>query len=347
MKLKKINGLYHKPRFREIRVPFVISFALIAAGVACIVFIMVQSTFLKMPVLNTDSVIRKHFFTVIAVGDLACAPDDINYNEASGVAGACQMPKVADAIAREQADAVLLLGDIQYDKGIFEDFQKSFVPYFRKVTARIYPVPGNHDYGLGSIDGYTRAFKAYFPNAYVDDTDTPGYYNFRLGTSWQLIGLNSNCEYIGGCGVDSKEYNWLKQQLDVDPAPCTVAFWHHPVFTSGVHQEQDSTSRGSDFWNLLSTANSELILNGHDHDYERFAPQLPDGKLSSTGIREFVVGTGGAELRPLTTQQLNSEKSVSGEFGYLKLKLYPARYEWQYKSIDDNVLDYGSSACTP
>lgn len=346
MKLKKVNGLYHKPRLREKRVPFVVSLALIGLMTAGIVIMMVRSMYLQPEVLRTESTIRKHFFKVIAVGDLACSPTDKNFNDGLGVSGACQMARVADAIKHENADAVLLLGDIQYDTGALEDFQKSFVPYFRNVTSKLYPVPGNHDYGKGNIDGYTASFQMYFPNAYQDDAVTPGYYSFGLGPSWQLIGLNSNCEYIGGCGPDSKQYNWLKNELTVRSAPCTLAYWHHPLFTSGQHQETDSTSRGAGFWDLLSMGKAELVLNGHDHNYERFAPQEPDGKSSSAGIREFIIGTGGAELRPIVEpQKLNSEKVVTGEFGYLSMKLYPGRYEWQYKGIDTGVLDSGAANC--
>ncbi len=350
MKLNKVNGLYHKPRLREWKPPFWLSAILIATAVAGAALVVIR-TYANQPYsVEYNASVMPSSLKVIAVGDIVCSPDDVNYNDGHGVPGACQMGSVARAIGQERADAVLLLGDLQYNQGLQAEYQRSFAPFWRGITAPMYVVPGNHDYGNGqrepSIEALSETLKAYFPHAYLDDNDTPGYYTKNISQVWKIIGLNSNCEYVGGCGAGSRQLNWLGDQVKNDPRPCTIAFWHHPVFTSGTHNVESDTSRGIDFWRTLEVARADIVLTGHDHDYERFAKQSTDGVVSASGMREFVVGTGGMNLRPLSSQfTANHEAGIDTDFGYLVLKLYPGRYEWQFKSTDGRVLDNGQDQC--
>jgi len=152
------------------------------------------------------------------------------------------------------------------------------------------------------------------------------------------------CEWVGGCGPTSPMLSWLKKDLAANSNKCTLAYFHHPLFSSGYH---GSTPKMRPSWDALYAANADVVLSGHDHDYERFAPQTPSGAADSArGIREFVVGTGGRELRPFGTIKPNSEVHHAETFGVLKLTLHPNSYEWKFVPVAGKTFsDSGKSSC--
>jgi Bacterial Ig-like domain len=218
---------------------------------------------------------------------------------------------------------------------------------------------GNHEYytpGSTASSGASGYF-GYFGNA-ASPTDAPGctvnckgYYSYDLG-SWHVVVLNSNCAEVGGCGAGSPQEVWLRNDLQAHPSACTLAYFHHPRFSSsGI----GNNSAMVPFWKALYDAGAEVVLNGHAHNYERFAPQTPDGQAKSDyGIREFIVGTGGKSLNSFGTPRPNSEVRLTdnsvprGNFGVIKLTLHPGdpgSYDWQFVTIDRTVADYGSASC--
>jgi acid phosphatase type 7 len=280
---------------------------------------------------------RKHFWKVVAVGDIACDPAHPSFNDGNGTVDECQQKAVGRAIEQENADAVLLLGDIQYDKGEAGNFEKSFVPYWRDIKSKMYVAAGNHDYGLGNLDGYQATFDTFFPNAIYQKNNLT-YYSFKLG-SWNLYALDSNCSIVP-CAVGSAQNTWLKSNLEVgSSAKCSAAFWHHPTRTSGIHRADAGIVDVAAFDSLLDQSANDLVINGHDHHYERFAP-------NPNGSRQFISGVGGRSLRRVLSPLADdSENVVDNAFGYTVLRLYPSRYEWQFKSTKGEVLDSGKDFC--
>jgi acid phosphatase type 7 len=232
---------------------------------------------------------------------------------------------------------VYTLGDNAYESGTASEFRKCYDPTWGRYEGRTRPSGGNHDYYTADASGYFD----YFGSAAGDPSK--GYYSYDLG-EWHIVSLNSNCEYVGGCGKHSPMVSWLKRDLASHPKPCTLAYWHDPLFSSGYH---GSDPKMKPSWDALYAANAEVVLNGHDHDYERFAPQSPSGAADSArGIREFVVGTGGRELRPFGTVRAHSEVRNAHTFGVLKLTLHPNSYEWKFVPVAaKNFTDSGSDQC--
>ena len=232
---------------------------------------------------------------------------------------------------------VFTLGDNAYPNGTPEQFANCYEPSWGRHKARTRPAPGNHDYRTRGAAGYF----AYFGAAAGDPTK--GYYSYDLG-GWHVVVLNSNCGEIGGCGVGSPQQKWLEADLAAHPAPCTVAMWHHPRFSSAEHGNDAATR---DLWKTLQNAGAELVLAGHDHDYERFGPQDADGKADpARGLRSFVVGTGGKSFYSFEKIQPNSEVRNTETPGVLKLTLHPESYDWQFiPAAGGSFTDSGSAAC--
>lgn len=274
--------------------------------------------------------------TVAAAGDIACSPDsDPDYNGGQGTPTDCQMKATSDLILERGVDAVLTLGDNQYSQGRLGAFEGSYEKTWGRFKAATYPAPGNHEYYMDGASGYY----AYFGDAARDPEK--GYYSFDLG-AWHLIALNSNCDPVGGCGEGSKQLEWLKKDLAENQGKCTLAYWHHPRFSSGRH---GSNGTYDSFWQVLTNAGAELALSGHDHNYERFAPQTPGGEATTEGVRQFVVGTGGKGLRPIKKARDNSEVFVSDAFGVLFLTLNEGSYDWSFVSTSGETLDSGTESC--
>jgi acid phosphatase type 7 len=276
---------------------------------------------------------------VAAAGDIACDPSDPNYHGGSGTSTACRMRYTSDILVNGGFDAVLALGDEQYDSGSLSDFNTSYDPTWGRVKSITYPVLGNHEYGQSGASGYFD----YFGNRAGDPGQ--GYYSFDLA-AWHIIAINSNCDRIsGGCGTDSPQERWLEADLAAHSNACTLAMWHHGRFSSG--HEGDNTIMQA-MWKDLVDADAEILLSGHSHDYERFAPQDANGNLdTSNGVRQFIVGTGGAFFTGLGTSfDDNSQAHQNDTYGILKLTLRPGAYDWQFvPEAGKSYTDSGTTAC--
>jgi acid phosphatase type 7 len=232
---------------------------------------------------------------------------------------------------------VFTAGDNAYESGTAEEFARCYDPTWGRHKARTYPTPGNHDHETDGLAGYL----GYFGEG-VGTADEP-WYSFDLGL-WHVVMLDSMCEAVpGGCGRDSPQVEWLREDLAANPARCTLAIWHHPRFSSGVHGDDPDVGP---FWDVLHEAGADLIVNGHDHDYERFAPQAPDGTADpERGIRQFVVGTGGATLRDFPRTAANSELRANVSHGVIALTLRPTGYAWEFVPTEGRISDRGAAAC--
>jgi hypothetical protein len=231
---------------------------------------------------------------------------------------------------------IALLGDIAYTSGTTSEFANCFDPVWGRHKARMRPSPGNHEYYTSGASGYY----GYFGAAAGDRTK--GYYSYDLG-AWHVVVLNSNCASVGGCGAGSPQEQWLKADLAANPRACTLAYWHHPRFSSGSHGNSTATSA---LWQALDAAKADVVLTGHDHDYERFAPQDVNGAARADGIVQFVVGTGGTSLRSFGTVKANSVSRNSTTHGVLKLTLKASSYDWQFVPVAGKTwTDTGSRAC--
>ncbi len=233
---------------------------------------------------------------------------------------------------------VYTVGDNAYNSGSAVDFRRCYEPSWGRFRYRTRPAIGNHDV----LTAQGAPYFAYFGAAAGDAID--GWYSYEAET-WHVIVLNSSCEIVGGCGEGSRQLAWLKADLAAHPAECTVAIWHHPRFSSGAEHGDDPIV--GEFWQVLYDAGAELVVNGHDHDYERFAPQAPDGTADPVrGIREFVVGTGGKSLRAFGVVDVNSEVRNASSYGVLKLDLEPGGYQWHFLGVPGSTFsDNGSGTC--
>jgi hypothetical protein len=244
--------------------------------------------------------------------------------------------KTSDLLLSETG-SIFTAGDNAYEDGSTANFSDCYAPTWGRVLGRtILPAAGNHDWVTAGAAGYL----AYFGAAAAPQGVT--WYSTDLG-AWHVIVLDSDCASVGGCDDASPQGQWLRKDLADSTAFCTLAIWHHPRFSSGEHGDDGQVAP---FWKQLHAAQAELIINGHDHDYERFAPQTPSGKVERPGgLREIVVGTGGAELRTFKVQADNSEFRLAGVYGVLRLTLHPANYDWEFLPVDSKVADSGSTPC--
>lgn len=233
---------------------------------------------------------------------------------------------------------VFTLGDNVYPDGTDEEFSNCYGPTWGRHKDRTRPSPGNHDYHVTGASGYFNYF-----GAAAGEADK-GYYSYDIG-AWHIIVLNSECNEIGGCDTDSPQGGWLQADLASNPSLCTLAYWHKPRFSSSLIHGNNETM--GDFWQLLYEAGADVVLNGHAHNYERFAPQDPDGVADQeNGIRQFVVGTGGKGLYPFGIIRPNSEVRNSSTHGVLKLTLQPTSYAWEFIPIAGKTFtDSGSAPC--
>jgi calcineurin-like phosphoesterase family protein len=263
---------------------------------------------------------------LVGAGDIASC-DDLKGAEATA--------KLLDHIP----GTVIAIGDLAYPDGSDEQFAKCYGPTWGRFKDRTRPAPGNHEYHNDGASGYVHYFGA------AAGDPKKGYYSYDLA-GWHIVVLNSECAAVGGCGLGSPQEKWLQQDLNDHPAKCSLAYWHIPLFSSGA--KHGNAPEIKPLWDALYAGNVELVLNGHDHDYERFAPQDPSGKLDPhRGIREFVVGTGGKNShRTFASTQPNSEVHQADTFGVLKLTLHPASYDWEFvPEAGKTFKDSGSGAC--
>jgi hypothetical protein len=263
---------------------------------------------------------------LVGAGDIASCDD---------LAGAQATAKLLDSIP----GTVFAVGDLAYPDGSDEQFANCYGPTWGRFKDRTRPAPGNHEYRSDGASGYVRYFGA------TAGDPKKGYYSYDLG-EWHIVVLNSECAEVGGCGRGSAQEQWLRQDLTAHPAKCTLAYWHKPLFSSGAKHGNDPEVKP--LWNALYAANADLVINGHDHDYERFAPQDPSGHLDpQRGIREFVVGTGGKNShRSFASPKPNSEVRQADTFGVLKLTLHPMSYDWEFvPEAGKSFTDAGTRTC--
>jgi calcineurin-like phosphoesterase family protein len=228
---------------------------------------------------------------------------------------------------------VFTLGDNAYEAGSAEQFRECYDPTWGRHKARTRPSPGNHDYATPGAAAYYDYFGT---NA---GPERRGYYSYELG-AWHIVALNSETD----ASLESDQAQWLAADLAAHPAACTLAYWHRPVFSSGSVHGNDPHMQA--IWDILAHAGADVVLTGHDHIYERFAPQTSDGAAEPQGIREFVVGTGGASLYGIGSVKPNSEARGVGSYGVLKLKLHASSYDWEFVPVETGGFsDSGSAAC--
>jgi hypothetical protein len=258
---------------------------------------------------------------------------------AAGDIASCSSPgdEQTAALLAYISGTVLTLGDNAYESGTLSQFNNCYDPTWGQYKDHTNPSVGNHEYKTSGAAGYF----SYFGSAAGDPQK--GYYSYDIG-KWHIIVINSNCSEIGGCDSNSPQVTWLTADLAAHPALCTLAYWHHPLFSSGVHGNDGDVKP---IWGVLYNAGVELVLNGHDHNYERFAPQDPNGMADVVnGIREFVVGTGGKDLRSMGNPINNSEVQNDTTWGILKLTLHSAGYDWKFIPVGgETFTDSGSGIC--
>jgi hypothetical protein len=282
-----------------------------------------------------------------AAGDIACDPADGSFNGGNGTATRCRQLYTSDQLVGAGLAAVLPLGDLQYDCGGAGPFLQSYDLSWGRVKPITRPVPGNHEYltstGTGcDPTGTAAGYYGYFGAAAGDPSK--GYYSYNIGR-WHLIALNSNCAKVGGCSAGSAQEQWLQQDLTANTATCTLAYWHHPLFTSGEYNPGITSVRP--LFQALYDHNADIVLSGHDHNFERFAPQTANGVLDLVrGVRQFIVGTGGKSLYSPQNPIANSEVRSSSSYGVLKLTLHPTSYEWSFvPAVGDTFGDTGAEFC--
>ena len=258
---------------------------------------------------------------VLAAGDIASCGSDRDE---------------ATAALLEPAATILALGDLVHDKGSAQEFADCYQPSWGPYKAFTRPTPGEHEYIEPSARAYFEAFGG------AAGSPDEGWYSFEVG-SWHVIALNSNCDFIGGCRAGSAQNQWMLRDLAAHPTRCTLAYWHHPRFSStsgGAVQLQA-------LWDGLFRAGVDVVLAGHEHNYERFAALNDRGQPDpDRGMRQFVVGTGGFGLSAFGRPVTGSEVRDNTTFGVLRLELGDGTYDWQFISVDGRrVVDSGSDRC--
>ena len=257
---------------------------------------------------------------------------DIANCEIAGGSGA----RATAALLDRFPGTVFTVGDHAYPAGAAAQFRDCYDPSWGRHRARTRPAPGNHDY-------LTANAKAYFD--YFGDSAGPdrrGYYSYTLGT-WHIVSMSSSIP----ADRRSPQIEWLRSDLRDHPAQCTLAYWHVPVFSSGPHGSEPEAAHMQEAWRVLYEFGADVVINGHDHDYERFAPQDPKGKANPNGIREFVVGTGGGGLYEFQRIRSNSEVRSNRSYGVLVLTLGATDYSWEFVSgAGAPFHDAGTARCT-
>lgn len=241
-----------------------------------------------------------------------------------------------NVVSSNRRVTVFTVGDNAYGAGTRTQFARCYAPTWGRYKARTRPAPGNHEY-------YTSGARGYYGYFGAAAGPRKGYYSYNRG-GWHIISLNSSCEKIGGCGESSPQVRWLKADLASNPRSCTLAYFHEPLFSSGEH---GNSPKVKPLWDALYAKRADVVVSAHDHDYERFAPQTPGGRLAyNRGIREFVVGTGGKELRRFGKVRANSHVRNSRTFGVLKLALRPGSYGWKFVPVaGKRFTDSGRDRC--
>jgi hypothetical protein len=267
-----------------------------------------------------------HTFVVVAAGDISP-----RCGRANG--SSCAAERTARRVEAINPRLVLTLGDNQYDYGTLNSYRRFYDTTWGRFKSKTRPTPGNHE----SYDpnGASSGYREYFGKLATPNGRT--YYSFDVG-NWHFVALDSNL----GMGRESRQTKWLRSDLAANRRGCILAYWHHPLFSSGAH---GNNPLSRPIWRALYDAKADLVLNGHDHQYERFAPQQPKGGRAADGIRELIVGTGGASAYRFTGRQVNSELRLTGLYGVLKLTLGHRAYHWELIQDNGRVRDRGAGSC--
>ena len=263
----------------------------------------------------------------------------------AGDIASCKDPEGARATAKlieRIPGTVFAAGDLAYERGSAAEFKNCYGATWGEFKSRTRPTLGNHEYAEPKAAAYFQYWgaQAGLPGA--------GYYSYDLG-SWHIVALNTHCgaQGLGGCGHASPQEEWLRKDLAAHPDACILAYGHHALFSSGVFKSHAIHPELRELWRDLYAAHASLVLAGHEHSYERFAPQDPDGHAdAANGIREIVVGTGGRSHDPLGFALANSELRNTDTYGVLKLTLTPGHYTWEFIPEEGKTFtDSGSGEC--
>ena len=263
----------------------------------------------------------------------------------AGDIASCKNPEGARATAKliEQIPGtVFAAGDLAYESGSPDEFEFCYGPTWGKFKDRTKPAMGNHEYGNPTAHGYFDYWGA------QAGPRGKGYYSYELG-DWHIVVLNTNCyvKGLGGCGPGSPEETWLKEDLRARPNACILAYGHHALYSSGLFKKHAVHPELKTLWQDLYASHADLVLAGHEHSYERFAPQDPDGNVDEkNGIREIVAGTGGRSHDLLGFAMPNSEVREWDTYGVLKLTLSKGKYTWEFIPEEGKTFrDSGSGTC--
>jgi hypothetical protein len=270
---------------------------------------------------------------IVAVGDIACDPaspvfDDPKYCRHEAVA------KLTERLVSQGAEWFMPLGDIQYESGTLDAYNSVYDRWFGQFRSITKPIPGNHEWYTEGASGYF----AYFGKS--AGTPKQPWSSFSPVKGWRVYLLDSNCENVGGCGPESRQGRWLTKELNGSDEQCSIAAWHHPLHTSGGYNgDQATIDRAKPLWELADAGGVDVVLNGHDHIYERFAP-IDD-------MTQFTVGTGGKEFYEIGTKADRSRFSVDDRVGVLRLTLASdGTYDYAFIDASTNkVVDAGSQTC--
>jgi hypothetical protein len=282
---------------------------------------------------------------MVAAGDMACDPDDPDFLARSDAEGDhCRQDDVSTIAAELEPNLFLGLGDYQYELPTRDAYRDVYGPSWGRLRKQTVPVLGNQEYKVHDAT----TFRDYFGDRVRDPR---GYWSQDVG-SWHLVVLNSNCSSVaGGCGLGSPQQVWLDADLAKTRKHCVLAAWHHPRWSSGIVGPDDRTK---ELFRTLYNHGVEMVLSGHEADYERFGPLDPSGKPDPAGVRQFVVGTGGqAHYEPVpedspwrgTTTVPRSEYVDYNHHGVLELDLGPGRWQWRFHALDAEVADQGEGRC--
>lgn len=273
---------------------------------------------------------------IMAAGDISC--------DSATPQLPCRSKETSDLIlterARRSSVLVLPLGDLQYESGTLAEFRRNYHTTWGRLNNLARPAPGNHEYETRDAAGYYDYFAS--EGVAVGERNL-GWYSHTVG-DWHFIALNSNCARIGGCGTASPQYAWLQADLLANRSKCTVAYMHHPFQSTGLN---GSTPALLPMMRLLYLNNTELVLAGHDHDYERFNQVTPDMVPDAAkGLRFFVVGTGGRDLREFAVASLPQLAFRTNQhFGVLRIVMKEGAYEWAFINIAGETIDPGAGVC--
>lgn len=271
----------------------------------------------------------EQIFVLVGAGDIASCKNP---------AGAAATAKLIERVP----GTVFAAGDLAYERGSAEDFKNCYDPAWGRFKERTRPALGNHEYAEPTASGYFQYWGA------QAGPRGEGYYSYNLG-DWHIVVLNTNCNAVGvgGCEPGSAQETWLKRDLAEHRKSCLLAYGHHALFSSGVFKKHAIHPELRPLWEDLYLAHADLVLAGHEHSYERFAPQDPDGNADlEHGIREIVVGTGGRSHDLLGFAIPNSEVRDWSAYGVLKLTLAPGKYTWEFIPEEGKSFrDSGTGAC--